>query len=521
MKKLHFLLIAFCLHSVCANAFSGSGSGTEANPYQICTAAQLDEIRYNLSAHYKLMNDIDLTEYLSEGNPGYNYGRGWMPIATNDNYFTGKLNGMNNIDLHDFIQENGVGTQVSDVYVMNWLPIGTTAKPFTGTLKGNGYNITGIYAYYDYSDYGDANLGLFGYAEGATFSNINIQINRLVGRYRYNVGGLAGYCKASTISECSVTGTRFLTTQNYYDPSNVGGLIGYCENSTITKCSSYYSEWTYAMGDYSNIGGLVGYSKNSAINQSYASPIVVRAYYSNSATGGLVGKNENSTIDKCYATAFVTTTNTSGGLVGINNGGTITDSYYNIEKSNQSDTGKGTGVTTAQMNDINTYSSWDFTSVWKMPQACGTPLFQWQIEPFESGCGTEENPYLIAIPEGLDAVRNHLLDTIIYHYKLTNDIDLSDYLQKGSLGYNRGSGWQKIGGGEIGLFRGNFDGNGHKISGVWVMNTNDYNVGFFGDIYKSVIKNLEIEIAPDKSIVINKKTKEKSASSIRKVIKVA
>lgn len=39
-----------------------TGNGTLENPYIITSARELDEIRNNLSAHYKLGNDIDLTE---------------------------------------------------------------------------------------------------------------------------------------------------------------------------------------------------------------------------------------------------------------------------------------------------------------------------------------------------------------------------------------------------------------------------------------------------------------------------
>ena len=53
----------------------------------------------------------------------------------------------------------------------------------------------------------------------------------------------------------------------------------------------------------------------------------------------------------------------------------MTDSFYDNTTSGQSDTGKGTGKTTAQMKtgatftdnssiDLNT--SWDFTSIWNI-----------------------------------------------------------------------------------------------------------------------------------------------------------
>ena len=65
-------------------AFAG-GDGSSGNPYQIETAQQLDDLRnYTGSANYDkyfiLNNDIDLTTFLSSGNPGYNLGLLWDPI---------------------------------------------------------------------------------------------------------------------------------------------------------------------------------------------------------------------------------------------------------------------------------------------------------------------------------------------------------------------------------------------------------------------------------------------------------
>jgi len=71
------------------------GTGTPENPYLICTAEQLDSIRYFLydRFHFQLNNDIDLTTFLSVGYPGYNDGKGWEPIGNAENRFTGSLNG--------------------------------------------------------------------------------------------------------------------------------------------------------------------------------------------------------------------------------------------------------------------------------------------------------------------------------------------------------------------------------------------------------------------------------------------
>ena len=68
-------IIAVCCLSLCSTyGFSGSGSGTEESPYIITTASQLDEIRNELTAHYRLGNDINL------GTAPWNSGAGWEPL---------------------------------------------------------------------------------------------------------------------------------------------------------------------------------------------------------------------------------------------------------------------------------------------------------------------------------------------------------------------------------------------------------------------------------------------------------
>ena len=88
------------------------GSGTVAEPYLICTAEQLDNIREDLTAHYKLDNDVDLEAYLADGGAGYNDGKGWEPIGAY-------------IDRDD-----------------------PSNAPFTGSLDGNDKTITNLYMNY-------------------------------------------------------------------------------------------------------------------------------------------------------------------------------------------------------------------------------------------------------------------------------------------------------------------------------------------------------------------------------------
>ncbi|HID60703.1 MAG TPA: hypothetical protein EYP46_02450 [Hadesarchaea archaeon] len=69
-----------------AVAFSGSGSGTENDPYQIWNVSQLQEMRDDLYAHYVLVHDINARPTLS-----WNDGMGFEPIGYQGVSFRGSF----------------------------------------------------------------------------------------------------------------------------------------------------------------------------------------------------------------------------------------------------------------------------------------------------------------------------------------------------------------------------------------------------------------------------------------------
>ncbi|ADK80339.1 GLUG motif-containing protein [Sediminispirochaeta smaragdinae] len=122
--------------------------------------------------------------------------------------------------------------------------------------------------------------------------------------------------------------------------------------------------------------------------------------------------------------------------------------------------------------------------------SCSNPTNSDSGSPFieEPGDGSPANPYRISTAEQLSAVRGGQTGyedwTLSDCYKLTADIDLS--------GYTTGAGWDPIG--EAGnSFTGSFDGNGHKITGLTIYGTENYQ-GLFRSIDSSgSISNLGIE----------------------------
>jgi len=111
------------------------------------------------------------------------------------------------------------------------------------------------------------------------------------------------------------------------------------------------------------------------------------------------------------------------------------------------------------------------------------------IEPQE-GDGTAESPYLIKSANQLQAIKSG-----DYYYKLANDIDVTDWIAANSTT----EGWLPVGTYSNGVSFIEFDGDGHKVYGLWC-NRNIEAVGLFGNIVKGDVKNLKVETASGKTL---------------------
>jgi hypothetical protein len=73
--------------------FSGSGSGSSTDPYIITNGDELNQVRNflnNGNVYFKMLNDVDLTQWIAENNPT----QGWLPIGNGrENSFWGYFDG--------------------------------------------------------------------------------------------------------------------------------------------------------------------------------------------------------------------------------------------------------------------------------------------------------------------------------------------------------------------------------------------------------------------------------------------
>ena len=276
-------------------SFSGSGSGTESDPYLIYNPNHLNDVHNFIGQSgvvFKLMANIDLSSWLAENNP-----------------------------------TNG------------WLPIGTYSQPFQGKFLGNGKKITGVFINRPTMEY----VGFFGYAKAATISNLTIEGSTVNGGSM--TGSLAGKLYNSTISNIqlalNVQGTdraggisgeiiasSSLTSVNHTGTINCsgtqsGGITSYLKSSTLSSCSHGGN-----VNGTDKVGGIVGLANenNSIKNSSFEGNITATDSYCGAIVGYvMVG---NTTISQCVANGIVNGTSYIGGVIGINQGTlTVTNCY--------------------------------------------------------------------------------------------------------------------------------------------------------------------------------------------------
>jgi hypothetical protein len=318
---------------------------------EIRTWYDLDAIRDKLGGRYLLMNDLGSTTagYEELASPTANGGKGWQPIGTEDD-------------------------------------------SFTGTFNGQGYEIRDLFSNRSNEMY----VGLFGVvSEGGAVQNIGM-VNTNVTGYG-GVGCLVGDTEgtvSNSYSTGSVTGIGWIgglvgvnlgTVSNSYSTASVtgdervGGLVGWNEAAPVSNSYSTGS----VTGRYS-VGGLVGASSGTVSN-SYS----IGSVTGDVNVGGLVGEN-TATVSNSYSTGSVSGNSHVGGLVGANPG-SVNNSFWDTQTSGRATSAGGTGKTTAEMKDIATFSGagWNIVVVsglgernpsyiWNIVTGLTYPLLSWQ-----------------------------------------------------------------------------------------------------------------------------------------------
>jgi hypothetical protein len=347
------------------------------------------------SLKFRLENELDLSD-----EPNF-----YIPYLAGE--FDGNGHNISNLSFNlDFISNVGLfgclasGGEVTQVGVENinitgrsyvggllgdiWE--GTVSDSYaTGSVTGEGWSVGGLVGGISWGSVSDSystcsvtgNSGVGGLAGGGNRGTVNNSystgnvtgeewdVGGLIGSNYdgivsnscssgdvsgYNkVGGLMGSNEQGTVnnsnSTCSVTGNAY-----------IGGLVGHSQGNVNDSFS------TGSVSGNCSIGGLVGHLTWGSVSDSYSTCSVTGDH----DVGGLVGDNYEGTVSNSYSTGNVTSEGWNvGGLIGFNDDGIVSNSFWDTETSGQATSDGGTGKTTTEMQDIDTFTDagWDIIGV--------------------------------------------------------------------------------------------------------------------------------------------------------------
>lgn len=374
MKRLIVLLIAL-IYPFIVFSFSGKGSGTLSDPYQITNIEQLQEINtdlVHLSSHYVIINDIDATI-----TKNWNNGIGFIPIGltiktsekcSNTNPFLGSLNGKNykvfnlviNKDSSNCLHYGlfgtiGINAQIRNLGLENCFikghnVIGGFCGENDGTIincfvKGKIYSSGINDLTTDYNLFG----GFCGLNNGQII-NCYAKCNMYFDSYSFNLSILkiGGFCGItyhnSDISCCYADGSIDFTGNSKHSPD----IAGFCGDNGHFISNSYSNEQVMIKGTDSSytFGGFYG----GFCGQSFDT--IVKCYTSGSfqIIGKLFGKE------------------VVGGFVPSSNEKLNINCFWDTVTSRINESKWGIGLQTEEMMMCSTFLSagWDFDSIWCM-----------------------------------------------------------------------------------------------------------------------------------------------------------
>lgn len=259
-----------------------SGEGTEESPYLIFCPYQLDYVRNNLSAAYKLIADIDLSyeNYQSETNT------------------------------HDY----------------GWIALGKSASPFRGIFDGNGKTIDRMVV--NNFDESMDGIGLFGYVTDCRITNLTIGNKSYISSgYIKNentyksVGGIAAFANLATNENSDVVFDKCVnyaeinSNSSFYVCGIIGVICGNTHKVYITDCHNYgnvYSDAKYTAGICSSIT-TTNHSSVTVKDCSNNAKITTMSNYS----GGIIGEfNGEVYLEDCINNGIINAPNsyTVGGI---------------------------------------------------------------------------------------------------------------------------------------------------------------------------------------------------------------
>ena len=341
------------------------GEGTLEDPYRIATPDDLGAIAHHpYFACYRLMADLDLS--------GINWAT--APLGVFDGCFEGdgfvirgmRICGHQYLGLFDTIGRNAC---VTHIVVADANIVGDGGSTCIAGLAGKNHGrIVDCYVEGDLTG-GDCLGGLVGVNRG-TVADCGATGHILAVARAGGLAGLNAGRIARSYAEAQVAGVS----------NSLGGLTA-SNGGDICAC---YSRGQIT-GERLCGGGLVA-ANSGTVCDSYAAVDMVSRKFS-IETGGLVGLN-GGTVVNCHSVGSILNPapdpSYEGGLIGLNSRGfatgAVVNSFWDVETSGSIVSDGGTALTSAEMQDPNTFlaAGWDFEDTWIICEGRTYPHLRWE-----------------------------------------------------------------------------------------------------------------------------------------------
>ncbi len=350
------------------------GSGTMEDPYQVRNMQELNAVRYQLSAYFRMTQDITC-------------------IIDSDGAGTGNSTHL--------LRITG--------YRPKWYPIGNRQQGFEGTFDGDGHTITGIYTEWADEDYthdlfalvwrsNGCYMGLFGCNSG-TIQNLtvanqmeaeSILDDSIPGMPYFDtipiVGSIAGY-NTGTIRHC-VNKSNVISINAGGIAGENYGIIEQCVNEDwvrgelsaggiaaqngdiIRECAniSHFvgkaGPWVYDGGTKQVAGGIAA-ANSGSISNSYNAAQVLCYTVNVAAEQDAYGIAGGGTIENCYNIGQVNSPKSGSFGTGSPIGGRNASNVYAWNMDNKGS--ESCFRTLEEMKQQQTYAGFDFDTIWDMP----------------------------------------------------------------------------------------------------------------------------------------------------------
>ena len=238
MRKALFFIVAlltastaWALNTLTVGDYTfATGSDAEGEYYVVSDTTALNA----LARYVNSGNNASGKRFKQTANITYTHSTAWNDAASTENNFTG---------------------------------IGSMNMPFSGTFDGGGFTISGIRIYKDGTSNDNSYKGLIGNIEdaAAVVKNVTLADARITGHY--DVGGIVGYLKYGTVSNCRVTSNVVIHRVQEYS-SDHGGITGSASiSATVMDCIS-----AATLTDGRGVGAITGSCPSSNVT-------LLRNYY--------------------------------------------------------------------------------------------------------------------------------------------------------------------------------------------------------------------------------------------------